>query len=222
MLGQNNRPLVNSQGQARTIRITDKDGSADPDADIYNLTVGKYDLTVEAGASYTTQREEALQMLTEVVRSSPDSAAILGDIIIDLMDIPGGDKAVKRLQAMLPDPVKKAEAGESPEASAAQQQIQQLQQTIQQGMARMQQMEQEKSSDQFKAGVDAYKAATDRLKVIGPMLPPDVLTALGIQTLQDVSQTSAMVPEGAMPSGSAMPQPGMGTPQEPQGQPLAA
>src|SRR4051812_3017872 len=44
---------------------------------VYDITAGKYDLTVAAGPSYTTRREEVTAILTDVMRSVPDSAVFL-------------------------------------------------------------------------------------------------------------------------------------------------
>lgn len=198
--------VLGEDGKAQEVTVTD--GEHNPKANIYNLTLGKYDLDVKAGANYTTQREEALNMLTELVRAQPDSAMILGDIIVELMDIPGGDKAVKRLQAMLPPQVKQAEEGENPEAQAAQAQVQQITQQAQQMLGQMQEQlreaqakandnSQKAEADRAKADVEAYKAVTDRMSVAmqAGQMTPEMVQQLVIDTLQDVIATSQDMPE---------------------------
>jgi len=132
--------------QPRVMRVMGYDESVtevrinDPEADqIHDLTVGKYDLTVEAGPSFTTQREEAVTQMTEMVRAYPDAAPIIGDLIAKNMDWPGADEIAKRLKVLLPPQIQALEKmdGLPPEAQAAiaqaQNQIQQLTQYIEQG-----------------------------------------------------------------------------------------
>ncbi|KQX18139.1 MULTISPECIES: portal protein [unclassified Sphingomonas] len=213
--------VLGQDGKPEEVQITDKEGQPDPEAGIYNLTLGKYDLTVKAGPSYTSQREEAADMLTELVRANPDSAAILGDLIVENMDIPGGDKAVKRLQAMLPPQVRQAEQGENPEAQAAQQQIQQIQQQAQQAIGQLQQALQEAQrkaegnrekaeADSKKADVEAYKAVTERMTALAGTMTPEMVQQMIIETLQDVAETANLVPGGEEPQGMPMPVPGNG------------
>lgn len=195
--------VLGQDGKSAQVRITDPDGVPDPQADIYNLTIGKYDLTVRAGPSYSTQREEAASMLTELIRANPGSAAILGDLIVENLDLPGGDKVVKRLQAMLPEQIRQAETGQDPQAAAAVQQVQQLNQALQQLGARLQAAQADQGRDERKLDIDAYKAVTDRLASVSAMMTPDMVRAMVIETLQDVEQTAARVPAEMAP---AMPQ----------------
>ena len=142
-------------------------------------------------------------MLTELVRSNPTSAAILGDVIVENLDLPGGDKVVKRLQAMLPEQVRQAEAGQDPQATAAAQQVQQLSQALQQLGAKLQAAEADRGRDERKIDIDAYKAVTDRLASVSVMMTPDMVRAMVIETLHDVEQTAVRVPAemaGPMPA----------------------
>jgi hypothetical protein len=127
---------------------------------LYDLTVGKYDVTVEAGASYTSKREEAVTAITELIRSYPPAAPILGDVMVKMMDFPDAEKISNRLKAMLPPQIQKMESEEDgipPEAQAIvgqmQSQLQQVQQQMQQGMQQFQQMQ--KENEQLKADKQA-------------------------------------------------------------------
>ena len=195
--------VLGQDGTSAQVRITDPDGVPDPAADIYNLTIGKYDLTVKAGPSYSTQREEAATMLTELIRANPQSAAILGDLIVENLDLPGGEKVVKRLQAVLPEPVRQAEQGENPQAQAAQAQVQQLTQALQQLGGQLQAAQADKARDDRKLDIDAYRAVTDRFASVSAMVTPDMVRSMVIETLQDAEQTAARVPaEMAGPVGA--------------------
>lgn len=213
--------VLGQDGKPQEIKITGKEGQPDPENNIYNLTLGKYDLTVKAGPSYTSQREEAATMLTELVRANPESAAILGDLIVENMDIPGGDKAVKRMQAILPPNVRQAEEGENAEAQAAQQQIQQITQQAQEAIGQLQQQlaEAERASkdnqakaeaDSRKADVEEYKAVTERMTALSGTMTPDMIQQMIMSTLADVAETAGLIPGGDADQEAPMPVPGDG------------
>lgn len=165
--------VLGEDGKPDTVQIVGGETPSDPDAGIYNLTVGKYDLTVKSGPSFTTQREEARAMLIELVRGNKEIAPIVGDKIIEFMDIPGGEVITKRLQALLPPAVKAAEEGQSPEVQAAQAQLQQAGQIIQQQRAQLQAAQTDVEAERMKQAneaeklrIEAFKAETERMQLM--------------------------------------------------------
>jgi hypothetical protein len=73
--------------------------SADaPEGKLYDLSTGRYDVTVKVGPSYSTQREEAVTALLELGRSAPATSMALADIAVKNMAWPGADEAAARLQ----------------------------------------------------------------------------------------------------------------------------
>ena len=65
---------------------------------VFDLTVGKYDVTVESGPSFTTQREAAANQMMELIRAYPQAAPIIGDLLVKNLDWPGADEIAQRLQ----------------------------------------------------------------------------------------------------------------------------
>ena len=106
---------------------------------MHDLTKGKYDLIVTTGPSYTSKRDEAATQMTELLRSFPQAAPIIGDLVAKALDWPGADEIAKRLKTMLPPEIQAMEKmdGLPPEAQSAiaqaQQQVNQLKQVIDQG-----------------------------------------------------------------------------------------
>ncbi len=72
---------------------------------IYNLNVGKYDVTVTTGPAYTTKRQEAVEWMTQLIQASPDLMKVGGDIMFRNMDAPGAEEWADRLKKMLPPPL---------------------------------------------------------------------------------------------------------------------
>jgi len=127
---------------------------------LYNdVTVGKYDIRIAAGADYNTQREEAREVLIELGRAYPQLMEISGDLIIRAFDFPDADKIADRLKMLLPPQLKDQEGDEAPPMPPElQQQIQQMQQQMQQAEQALQQMSQELSDKSADRELELLKA----------------------------------------------------------------
>ena len=69
----------------------------------HDLTVGKYDVVIQVGPSYTTKRIEAANdMLTFMEKLPPQQAAAVSDLVASNMDWEGAKEIAERLKAMLP------------------------------------------------------------------------------------------------------------------------
>jgi len=178
---------------SRVVRILGEDGSSEqvginPDQQeavvrgegkkLYNLNVGKYDVSISAGASYTTKRQESAEAMMMLTQANPDIFSIIGDLMIRNMDWPGADEIADRLKAMLPPQLQNLEGSEdeSPEVTQVKQQAQQMMEQMGQQMQQMQQAlqqaqaqantEQEKMQvEKFKAEIEQFKAESDRKKI---------------------------------------------------------
>jgi hypothetical protein len=69
---------------------------------VFDLTTGKYDVTVTAGPGFATRREEASQQMMEFIRIFPQSAPLIGDLLAKNLDWPGAEQVAQRLKAVLP------------------------------------------------------------------------------------------------------------------------
>jgi hypothetical protein len=147
---------------------------------IFDLTKGKYDLTVKAGPSFTSQREEAANQMIELIRAFPAAAPVIGDMLARNLDWPGADEISARLQALLPPPVqallgKGGPASLSPEVQQGiQQQGQQLQQLGQALAAARQEiakLQGDRSMDARKLEIDAFEAETRRMAALARTAP---------------------------------------------------
>jgi len=167
VLGEDGRPDARPINQP--VPLTDRHGQPVVDAAgaamtrVFDLTAGKYDVTVSSGPSFTTRREEAAAQMTEMVRAFPQVAPLIGDIIAKNLDWPGADEIAKRLQAALP-PNAQGDGGIPPQV---QQLIQQGQQKLQELAAENAQLKADRTLEAQKLELDRYKAVTERMKVVG-------------------------------------------------------
>jgi hypothetical protein len=160
---------------------------------IYDLSAGKYDLTVDTGPSFTTRREEAANQMIELLRAFPQAAPFIGDMLAKNLDWPGADEISKRLKIMLP-PQLQNEDGPTPKEAQMQQTIEQGMQMMQQMQQRIQELETDKSLEVRKLDIDGYKAESDRLKAVSIGITPEQLQPFIIQTIMQLMQSPDVLP----------------------------
>jgi hypothetical protein len=128
--------------------------------EIWDLSVGEYDVVVEMGPAYSTQRQEALAALNDVLKVlPPDRQAVIADLVVGNIDAKDMDKAAARLKAMIPPELLKGEAdqGEANETDR----LAQAEQQLQQAQAQIQQMQ--ALGQELKAALEkAMKKAEDK------------------------------------------------------------
>jgi len=100
----------------RSIRIRFKDGKGDnivinqtildvqtgKEILVHDISVGKYDVVVNTGPSYNTQRMEAAESMMQFVQAMPQAGQIAADLIAQNMDWVGADEIAKRMKKILP------------------------------------------------------------------------------------------------------------------------
>lgn len=142
---------------------------------IYNPGVGRYDVAVIVGPSYTTKRQEAAEAMTSMVQGNPQLWQVIGDLLVKNMDWPGADEMAKRLKATLL-PAVQGEDDEVPPhvkqaINEAMQHMEQMKGQIQQLSEENSQLKQENTMEALKLMIDMYAKRTDRLKALTPLSP---------------------------------------------------
>jgi len=77
------------------------DGEEQEEERLFNIGTGKYDVTVKAGPSYASQREETREALIEIMRQVPGAGLYIGDLVMKYLDFEGSEEVEKRLQMAL-------------------------------------------------------------------------------------------------------------------------
>ena len=134
-----------SQVQVDPLREQPVAGPDAPDGldGIVNLNVGTYDVVVDTGPGYLTQRQEAAANLIDLASAIPKAAEVIPDLIISMQDWDGAEEAARRMKKTLP-PQLLDEQSQKPEDQVAQltAQLQQTKQEAQALNAHAQQVEQ--------------------------------------------------------------------------------
>ena len=184
-----------------------EDGQIQEVQRIFGLSVGKYDVTVTAGPSYTTKRDEAASQMIELIRAYPQAAPIIGDLLAKNLDWPGADEIAERLEALLPPQLR----GEDPQAQAAQEQMRALAEALKKARDEIEAAKDDKELKERELDIKAYDAETKRLSVEQKSLTPEQVQAIAMKTLVDVLSTPDIAPlneEGEMelPEGPEAPE----------------
>jgi hypothetical protein len=93
----------------------------------HNLNEGDYLPHISTGPSYTSQRQEAATIFSQLAQTDKGFMSIAGDLLFRSMDIPGADQLADRYQKMLPPQL----LGQN-DPNAAAQKLSQAQQMIHQ------------------------------------------------------------------------------------------
>jgi hypothetical protein len=165
-----NQPYVkDEQGNLRPAKPMEKyDG-------IYRLDAGKYDVVCDIGASYSSQRQEMADKLSELLNAQPDLVPIIGDLAIEALDLPMAKEIAERLRANM----NPALLGNDPQAAKLQEaskMVQQLEEQLQNMDAALQDKKkdaqfeqsykmQELELERQKALVDAEKTRAEIMKI---------------------------------------------------------
>jgi hypothetical protein len=169
---------------------------------IFNPNVGKFDVVAECGPSYDTKRAEAFDSMTKLLVAQPALSQVIGDLYMGAADFPGADKLQERMRNWIPQSI--LGTGPSEQEQAMMQQLQESQAAIQ---ALTQQLNEKQSyldiekqradiqalnhlairyEDERQDSINAFKAETDRLKVILANMKPEQIDAIARKTYQEI------------------------------------
>lgn len=79
-----------------------------------NLSIGKYDVDVRTGPSFSTRRQEANEWMTSMIQATPQLMPIIGDIVFRRSELPGSEEISERLKLTLPEELRGEEGAGVP------------------------------------------------------------------------------------------------------------
>jgi len=130
---------------------------------IYDLTAGRYDLTVSAGPSFASLRQEAASQMIELIRAYPQAAPVIGDLLVKNLDWPGAEEIAERMRKAAGLGEDGEDAGPDPQAMQV---VQQYQSALQEMQAKYQSLEADKSLEARKLDIAAFEAETKRISAM--------------------------------------------------------
>lgn len=178
--------IIGDDEKPKTIRLN-APFREDGISKIFDLGVGRYDVTVDAGPSYETKRQEAVAAILDLVQSFPPIMQVAGDILIRNMDWSGSKEIAERLKKTMDPAIVDDGKQKGPDAAAQLEQmgqmVEQLTQALneaqdrvtaaEQAVAEAQQQLSSKEADlqvrfheiQNRSDIDAAKIALDAQKL---------------------------------------------------------
>lgn len=137
--------IIGEEGDQKIVMLNDPNFQENGKPAFYNLSVGKYDTTVDVGPSFASKRQEAVASMLDVTRAVPQVMQVAGDLLVKNMDWPGAQEISERLKKALPpglaeDPNQK----QQPIPPQIQTQMQQMGQMIEQLTANLNELQSEK------------------------------------------------------------------------------
>jgi hypothetical protein len=132
--------IIGGDGKPQMTKINEQQMGDDGVATVKNdITVGQYDVVMDAGPSYETRREEGAENLMELMSSAPIAELVVKsapDLLFRSMDFDYAEEIADRLAAQTPEGLQKIMDNLSKEAKAVvqslSQQNNQLKQALQQ------------------------------------------------------------------------------------------
>ena len=148
----------------KTINTFATDPSTGEEVKINDLSVGTYDTTVTMGASYSTKRQEFVEMMNGIVGNNPETMALYGDLFFKAMDMPFSDEMAKRAEAMLPPQIQQLMQEGKDVPPEVMQMMQQANQAMKMVEMQMQEVQEAGSKVQLEATEnDQAKAEIEKL-----------------------------------------------------------
>ena len=174
---------------------------------IFNPGVGKYDVTIDTGPSYSTQRQQAADFIGNAIQRDPSIMQVAGDLVWKVQDFPLSEEFAERFRKIpsIAQLIDDENGGEIPPQVQAQmqqmqQQLQALDKAYQDVESENEALKKDKEYDFKKLLIEAYGKETDRLKVVTPAMTPEMMAPMVMQALQQILNTpdpsqAVMMPE---------------------------
>ena len=96
--------IIGEDGSEDNVKINaeEKDEKTNAIRRINDITVGRYDVRIAVGPSYTTRRIESADSMIQFVQAVPAAGQSIMDLVAKTMDWPGADEIAERSEKLIP------------------------------------------------------------------------------------------------------------------------
>ncbi|ENB9511479.1 portal protein p19, partial [Acinetobacter baumannii] len=119
------RRIIGADGEAKQINLFDKTA----DGVLADVTIGRYDVRMDTGPSFNTQREQNFALMMQLLSMNPQLFSLIGDILLQNSPLLNAKEISERIRSTMPPQV--LGKGEQIDPEQAKAQIQQLDQLVQ-------------------------------------------------------------------------------------------
>ncbi len=141
--------ILGFDGSPSTVKVDPAQAEAlaeTPTGLVINPNIGRYDMRVVVGASFSTQRQQAQTAFTEMMRANPDMTPALAPLWAQTLDVPNADKLAQVLTAVAPPEVRailSPESDKQPSTADLMAKVSELQAGLQEAIQHAQEAQQE-------------------------------------------------------------------------------
>jgi len=207
ILGEDGTPSLVGVDVNQQNAVTEREGPDGALVKFYNPKVGKYDITVVVGPSYSTKRVEAAENMGQLITAAPNLMDIVGDLWMKNSDFPGADEMAARLKKFIgkvnPELIdEEGKKQDDPRLMQAMQMVEALTQQMHEMQAMLEEAQsgvdaQKADNDHIKAMATVYDAETKRLQALAPALDAAAVQQIVIDTITGLLSTQALSEEAA-------------------------
>jgi hypothetical protein len=96
--------IIGEDGEQKIVKLNQPTGETSKDGKplIYDLSVGKYDVTVDLGPSFASKRQEAAASMLDLAKTVPQLMQAAPDLVAKSLDWPGAQELAERLKKTVP------------------------------------------------------------------------------------------------------------------------
>lgn len=152
--------VIGADEKPKLMRINDPNDPNSPD-----LTAGKYDVVVDTGPSFATQRAESADLMMKVLQTNPAMMQVIGDIVFKSLDTPGAAAIAERLSKVIPMNLLSAQ-----EVLARQNDESETMEAVtstQQGQQQMEKQQQQQQLEERMANAKVMEAEANAAEAVG-------------------------------------------------------
>jgi len=132
---------------------------------VFNPKIGRYEVEAEAGPDYATQRQWAVDAMSQIVGQNKELWAVVGDLLVENMDFPGAAPMAERLRRTINPSI--LGEGPSPDVQQLQQKLEaqtKLMESLMETIAEKQRLLDNKDEE---LTIKAVDSETKRIKELG-------------------------------------------------------
>lgn len=154
------RRIIGTDGESEMAKLNAQPQNEDEQAKAINgvlndMSIGRYDVRMDTGPSFNTQREQSFQLMMQLAQFAPNIMQAAGDLVIKDSPLLNAKQIAERVKKLMPPQV--LEEGQiNPEQAKAQ--ITQLDQTVQQLMAELETLQKEAQDKVEDRNIEVIKA----------------------------------------------------------------
>ncbi|HAV5010596.1 portal protein [Acinetobacter baumannii] len=146
------RRIIGADGEAKQINLFDKTA----DGILADVTTGRYDVRMDTGPSFNTQREQNFALMMQLLSMNPQLFSLIGDILLQNSPLLNAKEISERIRSTMPPQV--LGKGEQIDPEQAKAQIQQLDQLVQKMTADIEMLQKEVNDKDKEHQLEMFKA----------------------------------------------------------------